>query len=345
MSKDPQFDWWRNALQGTFGPKYGDGEDDIHSGYYRRPQSRDAIAFWRAEGELVCLVNGKPYRGMEAGELFNWCYRHPVTFAAYNERLEKGSWPDEHDNVTRILANAPDEDTFEGIESLIKSLASEADILITKGAAKTQHEADRAAHVATELGRLVTKADKLRETEKRPHLEAERAVDAKWRPMLDIGAVYKRIKAAIITPFLNAENTKREAEFRKQQEEASIAREKAEAEEELRQRALERHEADQLEALAQGQEPPPPPPELTTTVPEPMPVAEPEFVPATAGIGTRKISSRTNTRANITDYDQAVAFFKDRDEVKDIIQTLANRAAKAGVRVPGVDIVKEKVAA
>ncbi|MER8967700.1 hypothetical protein NKI25_18595 [Mesorhizobium sp. M0808] len=58
-----------------------------------------------------------------------------------------------------------------------------------------------------------------------------------------------------------------------------------------------------------------------------------------------KVSLRTFVTAEITDYDALVMALKDRPEVREIIQTLANRAAKSGVEIAGMKAVEERRAA
>ena len=57
------------------------------------------------------------------------------------------------------------------------------------------------------------------------------------------------------------------------------------------------------------------------------------------------MSLRTFVSAEITDYDALLIALKDHSEVKELVQSLANRAAKSGVVLAGMKIVEERRAA
>jgi hypothetical protein len=59
----------------------------------------------------------------------------------------------------------------------------------------------------------------------------------------------------------------------------------------------------------------------------------------------KKVSLRTYRTAVITDYDAFLAFVKDWDEVRQFMQTLADRAARAKAEMPGVQIKEDQKAA
>ena len=62
----------------------------------------------------------------------------------------------------------------------------------------------------------------------------------------------------------------------------------------------------------------------------------------TAGRTGSKVSMRTFKSAQITDYDKLVEALKGRDEMKELVQSLANRAAKSDVELPGMKIISEE---
>jgi hypothetical protein len=76
-------------------------------------------------------------------------------------------------------------------------------------------------------------------------------------------------------------------------------------------------------------------------------VAAGEPVPDTprrprAGTRGRAMTLKSFKSAEITDYDQCLAFFKENSEVRATIQDLANKAVRAGVSVPGAKLVEEQ---
>lgn len=57
--------------------------------------------------------------------------------------------------------------------------------------------------------------------------------------------------------------------------------------------------------------------------------------------GTEKPARlRTVTRGEIVDFEKALTFFKDADEIKETLDRLVQRAVKAGVTIPGVEVRK-----
>ena len=76
-----------------------------------------------------------------------------------------------------------------------------------------------------------------------------------------------------------------------------------------------------------------------------MPAApEPVKVQA-GGQRGRKTGLRTIVRYHVSDHTKALAFFAESEDVRELVQKLADRASKAGVSVPGVERIEEKVAA
>jgi hypothetical protein len=60
-------------------------------------------------------------------------------------------------------------------------------------------------------------------------------------------------------------------------------------------------------------------------------------------VGTRgrAMVLKSLKRAEITNYDECLAFFKESPDVKATVQDLANRAVRAGISVPGAKLVEE----
>lgn len=305
-----QYDFWRRRLAGEVIPIH-DGEPQ--AGFYRVRNREKTIwrpvAYWFKDGALRCRVSGDNTEDQRAMELWPYASKNPVTHEAYQAVIDGGLWPDQHEGATadRINSvNAPDENSFEGLQDRIADLARDAEKLIAAGAAKTQTDADQASDLANRLGELHKAADAARATEKKPHDDAAKAVQAKWLPVLTLAEVYKRIKAAVVTPFLvEQDRIRREAQ-------AQAYRAAA-------------------EAAKKGQEPAPPPPVIA---------------PVKAGSGGRRsVALRSVKVITITDRPAALAFFADNQMVSDLLQTLAEKATRAGVTVPGVTVTEEQRAA
>jgi hypothetical protein len=63
-----------------------------------------------------------------------------------------------------------------------------------------------------------------------------------------------------------------------------------------------------------------------------------------AGTRGRAQTLKTFKHAQIEDYEKALTFFKESQDVKDLVQELANRAVRAGITVPGTKVIEEKKA-
>jgi hypothetical protein len=340
---------WRARLAGQ---PYDSDPNHPDYGFYRiRRRDRNGwkvYAYWYAKGtgELRCLCDGRPLDETAALEQWLWASRNAITFDQYNAALDGEPWPDLSEAVTRINA-APDDDSYEGILAAINALESEAKRLIAKGAAKTKDEADVAGDIADKLGKLWKKADVARETEKRPHLEAERAVDDKWRPVLTAATIYKRLKEIVCQPWLAAETAKK----RKAEAEA---RAKAEAAARAAHEAAEKARQEQETAAKSGSIKSEVAADKATEAAEAAGRAAAEakqqadYIAAstvTAGVRGRGVHLRSETVVTIEDRDAVLAFFKDRQEITDCLLMMAKKANKAGVVVPGVKVEQDSKAA
>lgn len=214
-----QYEFWRRRLAGEQLPIH-DGE--YQAGFYR-VKSRDGthhpVAYWFGkDGKVRCRIGDKDVSEQIAAERWMWASKWPITHELYKSVIGGAPWPDQHEMVTKSN-QAPPDDSFEGLKEAIDDLAREAARLISKGAAQTQDDADRASDLANRISDLQKKADGIRAAEKKPHDEAAKAVQAKWLPILDAADIYKRLKNAVVAPFL----TKKQAAEREEREAAAKA--------------------------------------------------------------------------------------------------------------------------
>lgn len=87
--------------------------------------------------------------------------------------------------ATRGHNNPPPESPFEGFEVHISDLFAEATNFLDGGGVQTEGEAQAIAKLL-DLARTASKdADKARAAEKKPHDDAAKAVQARWKPLLD----------------------------------------------------------------------------------------------------------------------------------------------------------------
>lgn len=306
---------WRMRLAGETVPIH-DGQPECGRYKMRRTKNgkfEPVAIFIDKQGELAAAV-GKEF--VDPQEIWLHAVKHPITEAYYKHALKHGHFPDEPAPRT-IGDNAPPETIEEQIPLEIEQATG---WLETLGEIKSQQDADIAGNRVSLLRKLKKEAESEHEREKAPHLEAGRRVDAKWKPLIGDCEIAIKALLAAVTKWANAEAAKRAKE-------AEEARRKAEAE------AAEKRR----QAQAAGQD-------------DPVADLLPELPPAPARVqvgGARgpKIGLRTETVASITDYAAALAYFADHEEVKSCVSKLAQRAAKAGVAVPGVKAEKvQKVA-
>lgn len=308
-----QWDFWRRRLAGEVIPIH-DGEPQ--PGFYRvgTPDRQDfqPIAYWFAsDGTLRCKLGPSTMLELpRAHELWTFASKNPIPKKIYDRACMGVPWPDMHEVVT-LSNNAPPDDSIESLGEAIADLAREAEKLIKAGPAESQADADRAADLANRISTLQKKADKARETEKYPHLEACRVVDNKWRPVLAAADIYKAIKSAVIDPFLKAERDRKaaaEAEARRLAAEAARSGDAAKAEAARRAASIAANSTK-------------------------------------AGTRGHSIALRTVTIVEIEDREKLLAYFADRQELTALLQSLAEKAVRAGITVPGVKVTKEQQAA
>lgn len=316
--------WYQAALKDP--TKIGTASLPIHPGEYelgyfrvRRKDSQwEPVGIYPDDdGVVTAWRNGKSVADIPA--LFTWCCRNPISFEAYEKAMAGGGFDDEPARAPGIGDNSGEADPFDAIKI---ELAGEAEQLAAfmKGEVKTQSDADRIGIWAKRMTEIAKRADGLREVEKAPHLAAWRAVDDKWRdPIAEAKGWAAKAKRHVET-FLIAQKREEEARARKAREEAETLRRMAE--EATRAATSESDLNERNELLRQAQE------------------AEKasEVRNAQAGRTGAKVSLRTEKRAKIVDFDACLAALKDRPEVIELVQSLANRAVKSGFSLAGVEV-------
>lgn len=309
-----------------------------------------------------------------------WCMTHPVTIEDRNAWLKDGRWPGEVDapvkptlaeqNTTAAPAAAPREPTIgdnsKGTEAdpflAIKAefddyaatCAAFLDSITKAGGIKTKVEADQANNMADCIGKvrggIAKRADEKREELVAPHLEAQREINGRFKPIIENGDAIAKTLRGVATIWTVAEQNRLQAIA------AAEAKKKADAEnarraEELKkfqaeQAALRRAEAERQAAMAAQLGEPVAAPELDDepepiVIPDdlkPVEVIVPQVKLQVGGQRGAKRSLKTRKVATVTDYAKALAFFAETDDVKELIATLAQRAVTAGVPVPGVEV-------
>ena len=317
------YDPWRRMLAG----ERIDITDEPLPGFYRARRSKQekhikvGVAIWLdPSGKLMCLKGSEM---VPPHFVWPYCTKEPITEEAYREWARTGKWPDIDEAVQSPPAppgeghNLPP-DEVEILKDQIESAKAGAE----KYAEIADDETAKAAQsLRARLLELSGEADKKREAEKKPHLEAGKAVDAKWQPLVKSAkAVADQVRAAIA-----AWETKK----------LRVAREV----EEKRRKALE--ELAKLDAP------------LIVDAPESAPAAmeihheqgsSPALKPAPVKGGYGKAASVSVVKIveEITDHYALFQFLWDRPEfdnaLHEILLEQAQRAVDKGMTPPGVKI-------
>jgi hypothetical protein len=334
-----EWDFWIEQLGGG-APETTPGRP--HSGFYRdryyaptgdgkkREKRSRAVAIWQQDGEFICTVTVgyQPRHLDEIDALFANCCRAPITRDLYMLIADGGAWPDEVPAVDRIVStsdNEPELSPSQKLEAELNDVKDKARSWFAEIGKKitTQEQSDKAGNFANEFAKLQKKAEDTHKVEKAPHLEAGRAVDAAWKPLVTAAEEAKKWAKKAAEGFLIAEQKRLDDERKKLEQEAEAARKAAGA-------ALMAAEAKAAEAGV--------PVEVELPVVPHVP-AQPER--AKAGTSGRSISIRQRTEYQIADLPAAVAYLaaleKPPVDFVEAVQKAVNRIASSGVTVPGVN--------
>lgn len=308
-----EFQNWRDALAGKETALHADVP---HPGFYKvRPgkgQPWQPVAIWRTvSGDLVCRVADMMRDPMD---VWTWAAKNPVTKEAAQQAFKTGTWPGDVIDADPVADNA-------SIIDKINAAATAAEAFlqtpITNDAAS-----DQAANHRAKLLELAKSADVERESKVRPHLDAQRQINAAYKPALDLAEQVAAHLRRLAGQYMAA----KEDALRKAAAEAA-ARENA--------RIAAEHAAAAKEAAAKGQNEP---------VPEPVYVAPAPVKVSAGGQTGRKTGLKTKVSFEIEDYAAVLAHVKDHDDVVAAVQKVAFAQMRSGVAVPGVKRIEERVA-
>ncbi len=335
-----QWSFWRAALRGER-VEIRDGQ--VESGFFWAKASkaggRKPVAVWRdTTGKFRCRVGAKAdaqeIDADKAGERWTWFAANPVTREDYTAAYETGTWPDGTptvapaagvgDNRPSDPAQAVAEEAADKIESAEKWLAEHPVV-------KTQTESDFAANLNRELLGLHKKATALHTTEKAPILEAERAVDEKFRFRVKVKSVADTLRIAFET-FMKAEDARKRAAAQK-----SFEIERAKAEDARKRIEAEREKLRRDDPIAA----------LTSDEPE-MPVLplapEPVKVQSGGGIGAAR-GLKTVWVPVIVDHEAALKHYANHPKIKAAVEKLVKaeaRVHKQATNIPGVQMQEDR---
>lgn len=373
-----KYEFWKAAIEGK-GPEIS---EEPHAGFYRARLGKAwlPVAIWwdgekdesgapDGDEKLVCLVGfsdnaqerdpNEPWSEKSANPASVWLVaaKNPVTEEAYRQAFDTGRWPDDAPEPERGIGdNLPEEP----VEQVKAELVGEAEIVdeFLKTPVTTQEEADKIGPWVKRIREIGTRAEKIRVEEKQPFLDGGRAVDAKWRLPIDKAADLVKKLLKHVKPYLDEQERIRREAARAAAEEAERLRKEAEQREaerqELERKAAEAQqqaegeaggaaaeEAEHLRRKAEQQESERDELERRAAEAQQRTVVE----NPTAGRTGAKVGLRHPKIAVVEDYDALLIALKDRPEIKELVNTLAQRAARAGVALPGMKIVEDSRAA
>lgn len=373
------FAYWRSALAGNPDPALkvptGTGVDDgAQPGLYKARKFKGgpkvpAKVFltnqecavqsrWASDLILHIVVDDQPVGNVTtySGHMFF----EAVSKGDVEHYRTHGVWPGE----IKIDAAAGDNSRNMTLEEQIDSIVAEADEWLRGQAVQpiTHDAANQAANWRKRLIQLSRDADAKREEEKRPHLEAGRAVDGRWFPVIRRAEDEAKRLNAVETAWAKAERDRLAAEAATRHREQMEAHRKAmEAEAARRAAEIARIEAERTAqaeaAIARGA-----PAEIITDVIDAMPsaadiVADAQLplppppappAPTKVQLGGQfgsKSSLRGRTVYIVTDYDKAFHLVKDNAKVREAIDKAAAALCKArGGALDGCEArIEEKV--
>jgi hypothetical protein len=233
-----------------------------------------------------------------------------------------------------IGGNGPPEPTpFERAEETVTDLYDEAKLWLDGAKVDNQDLADGIANLLNFLRSAEKQADTARTEEKAPHLEAGRAVDAKYKPLLDMTKRATDACKKALAPWLVELENKRAAAAQK-------AREEAEEKARIAQEALRSTDAANLEARAQAEA-------LVDEAKKANRTAS-RIENNTSKVGGavgRAVSLRTHYAAEVTDANAFTRFIwlNYRADMAEFLGGFAKQLVDAGKRdLPGVTVHEEK---
>lgn len=327
LNMTDKYQFWRDALAGKK-VEVHDGHPE--PGFYKMRRGKDQpwlpVAIWwdDATGTLIGRVGDTQ---VEPKDIWLSAAKNPVAQDAAKHAFQHGTWPGDVPDAPPIGHNAPPTT----LEDQISDVSHQALTWLERNGISDPASSDKAANYREQLLDLKKKADAERVKEKRPHDDAAKAVQQKWKPVIEAAETAAGVLRDALTTWMRAE------EARQRREAEEFMRRVREEEARKRQQLLEEQKAKGVpDEEAQAV--------IEDTAPE-VPGEAPKPRVQAGGQRGRKTGLRTIKTAVIKDYDKALAHFAHHDKVRAVIEQLTNHAARDGHAVPGVEVREDKVAA
>jgi hypothetical protein len=318
-----EFQFWRDSLAGK---SVVINEGRPESGYYRLRQGRNGaylpVAIWNKDGIKVARVGDAM---KDPSDVWTYCADQPVRKEDAMEAFRTGAWPGD---VPDIGHNSSDVSLAERI----KDYATLALDWLQKSGIKDTVSKDKASNFRAKLIEFREEVKEMKDKEKRPHLDANEAIEKKYKPLITEADSAAATLREALTVYMRKEDQEAEEERKRLLKEAQ---DKALAE---RQRIEKEHaEKMRVDPIAAMTDAKPVLPEIPIELP---PIKKIQA----GGQRGRKTSLRTQTKYVMVDYDKALLHCKDHETVRAAVEKVACAQAKAGAAVPGIEAVEERVA-
>lgn len=297
---------WQRRLAGEVLPL--ENENPM-PGFYRMRRKEGLpipVAYWQQGDVVRCRVGDTDVSIERGNDVWTSCCAHPISEDAYRAVAERGEpWPDIDPTVSEqarhgMGGNRPPD----GDELIREQITSAKAGVATYVTVTSDEQAAQAQTLRSRLLELKAAAEKAHKIEKQPYLDAGRAVDARWLPLVKEA----QTAADAIRGALSAFETDK---LRKQQAEAQAAARLA------------------MEAQAAG---------IPAPLPPPTPAAPTKIkgaVGKAASVGVVKI-------VTVMDFDAVYHNFKANPDLQKLLTKLAQNAVDAGYPCPGVTVTEER---
>lgn len=345
--------WWRAALAdpknigAAGGPTERNGTE-FHPGYYRFLSKKEKrwvpVGIYPVAGVMIGMMDGKPFSG-DLWELWSWVCKYPVPFTAYTQAVNGGGWDDE----PPIALPGDNLGGLSEFEALTLEYEGEKEQILAflKTPITSQDQADKVAIWKNRLTGIRSKAEGLHKVEKQPHLDAGREVDNKWRTLKEEPTDLAARAMAHIKPWLD--KLKREEQERAAKAAADaerLRREAIEAERKAKEIAelaeIENARGTGEEASAAAEAAQKAADDLAAATAQAQ--AESKVQRVSAGRTGSKVTMKKFKVAVIEDYGvlAAALLANNNDELRAVLNTIANRYARGDIKLDGMRIEIEE---
>lgn len=343
-------DQWASYRASLRGEHVSIHDGAVQSGFYWAKASKSGgripVAVWRSEtGEFNCRIGARATAKMidrdTAADRWTRFASNPVSREDYTHAYTTGTWPDGTPTTAPDLpagSNLPT-DPFDRLKAEVEDVIEKAGGFLRAAGAETagqidKTKADMARNIQAEVLALAATADAQHKAEKKPHLDASRAVDDKFRFREPLKQAAEKLRSVFET-WMRAEEFRQRAEAERafKAEQARVAAERARiAAEEQRQ-----YQDDPIAALTS-------PP---VALPE-MPAAPPPVKVNVGGGRGRAAGLKSVWVHDIADYPACLAHFAEHPAVREAVEKIVAaqvRAMKGETKIPGVSVKEERRAA